>query len=31
MEDGGSIIVHSPHPAGEQLSDGWNGEAGILN
>lgn len=30
-EDGGSIIVHSPHPAGEQLSDGWSGEAGILN
>ncbi len=31
MEDGGSIIGLSPHPAGEQLWDGWSGEAGFLD
>lgn len=29
--DGGSIIGISPHPAGEQLWDGWSGEARSLD
>lgn len=31
MKDGRSIIGLSPHPAGEQLWDGWSWEAGCLD